>query len=572
MIRTKVPGNRLEFDSSKNLTRNIRTKTLIVAPTSRVVASEPALVTSPEQVANLYGSGEILSSMVNFFVENNPREELWVYPIPEDSSWVRASQEFNIAGSVSESGSMVLDVLGDRVEIFVTRGMTAGDVRREIHTRLARFEDSSFLFRIERDGERYIANNESGNQGDFNISEVAGIEISYNAIDGDNGPYEILLTGTVESDSEVTVTYKSEVISSFSVPAGRESAALMEEIFNSYSAYLEGLRVVKVTGYSVYTELNGNSLRFFHKNRGDFANRESISVVTSPSGINADEAILSGGVGGFRALDSLVEGLGDIHFNSLIFYQYQRSTLFNAEDELELRFGKTIQKEMMVYVGRRGDFNALPSTLNSKHVCILGYNGSTTTAYKWAAAMAGSAIESLSQDPALPLKTKVVNGVNAPRALDRFNERNREFLLNNGVSTFKVDDSDRVRIERLVTSYTRNAAGRPDESYLDVTTYYLSGWLRIDYLNILAQKYARKKLGENGGDYAPESNVVTPSDVFDETVAVLSDWEELGFIEQKDEAIESMVVNKVGDDLDVFFDLNYINKLLNMNIKVSFLR
>ncbi len=468
-IKRRVPGNRLEFDSSRNTSSNITTRTLIVGLTDKDVPSELSLLNSPNRARELYGCGQVLTMMVEKFVENNPSEEIWIYPISEEEDWLSASATFEISGEALDSGVLLLNIMGDQLEVVVSRGQSDSDVKAVIHS--------------------------------------------------------LLKQGTE-------------------------------------------------TDYQVYSVLSDSGeLSFHHKNKGDFANNELIRIESIPSGFEALNMILTGGVGGYRDLKVLIDNLGDVHYTTMVFYQYNRSTLFNAEASLEARFGSDIQREIHVWVGRRSeDFNDLPTTLNSKHISVQGYKGSPTPSYVWVSAIAGSAVESLSLDPALPLKTKEVYGIIAPSPTDRFDEKKREYLLNNGVSTFKVDGSDRVRIERIITTYLTNGSGAVDESYLDTTTYYTLGWLRRDYLNVMDLKYARKKLGRDGGEYDPEANVVTPSDIFNETVSLLGEWESAGFIEDKKTAIDQISIKKEGDGLSIEFGPDLINKLLSMDIKMSFIK
>ncbi|MCJ8355563.1 phage tail protein, partial [Novacetimonas hansenii] len=66
--------------------------------------------------------------------------------------------------------------------------------------------------------------------------------------------------------------------------------------------------------------------------------------------------------------------------------------------------------------------------------------------------------------------TGVALTVMPPTDAGRFTLAQRNSLLHDGISTFTVDDSGTVNIERLVTTYQENAEGVPDDSYLDIET------------------------------------------------------------------------------------------------------
>ncbi|MBF0248040.1 MAG: phage tail sheath subtilisin-like domain-containing protein [Alphaproteobacteria bacterium] len=96
--------------------------------------------------------------------------------------------------------------------------------------------------------------------------------------------------------------------------------------------------------------------------------------------------------------------------------------------------------------------------------------GSPTPTYEWAAAVAGVVSYYGNIDPARPFQTLTLKGVMAPKQEDRFTLQENNLLLFDGISTHLVEAGGVVHVQRLITTYTVNAQGAEDISYLDVNT------------------------------------------------------------------------------------------------------
>src|SRR3546814_16230396 len=83
-------------------------------------------------------------------------------------------------------------------------------------------------------------------------------------------------------------------------------------------------------------------------------------------------------------------------------------------------------------------------------------------------------------------------------------------LLFDGISTFRVDAGGVVVIERTITTYKTNTFGAADPSYLDVETLKTLTFLRFDLRNLIALRFPRHKLANDGTAFARGQAVVTP--------------------------------------------------------------
>lgn len=163
--------------------------------------------------------------------------------------------------------------------------------------------------------------------------------------------------------------------------------------------------------------------------------------------------------------------------------------------------------------GTAGALTTLGDTFNDQHSSIMGFYDSPTPAWVIAAIVAGSASSSLVVDPAVPLQTLPLYGMQPPPLASQFQISQQNTLLWNGISTFSVDQSGLSHIQNQITTYQKNGFGVPDNSYLEIETMYTLMY-GLRYLKqIVTSKYSRVKLAANGTAVAPGSSIVTPDTV-----------------------------------------------------------
>jgi phage tail sheath gpL-like len=137
------------------------------------------------------------------------------------------------------------------------------------------------------------------------------------------------------------------------------------------------------------------------------------------------------------------------------------------------------------------------ATLNNQHVSVFGAYETPWPAYRCTADAGGAWAVSCRANPALPVQNIPLN-IPAPALADRFDISDRNVALTDGVSTIKVVGANQTVLERMVTTYTTNAAGAPDNSYRDVETLDTLTYLIRDLRTYLATVYARKILVADG--------------------------------------------------------------------------
>jgi phage tail sheath gpL-like len=123
------------------------------------------------------------------------------------------------------------------------------------------------------------------------------------------------------------------------------------------------------------------------------------------------------------------------------------------------------------------------STLrNDQHASAIGAFGSPSPDWAWAVDYAAACAVSIRANPTLPiggLVTGAALNVMAPPLANQDGFPARQTLLFDGMTTYKVDPAGVVHVDRAITTYQFNAAGGPDNSYLNLNVpYQLMAFIR----------------------------------------------------------------------------------------------
>ncbi|POM15746.1 Mu tail sheath family protein [Burkholderia cepacia] len=196
------------------------------------------------------------------------------------------------------------------------------------------------------------------------------------------------------------------------------------------------------------------------------------------------------------------------------------------------------------FAGTYSQSTTLGNSRNNQHETILPADSSPTPSWIWAAALAGQAAVSVRADPGVPLQSLPLNGVLPPAVEKRWQPSMRNTLLFDGMSTFTVASDGTVMTENIITTYQTNAQGVDDDSYLEVETMYQLV-LEIRTLQaMLSSKYARCKLADDGSRPEAGSNLVTPSTIKADIIALYNERVDAGFVQGKAAFAAALVVQK----------------------------
>jgi phage tail sheath gpL-like len=179
----------------------------------------------------------------------------------------------------------------------------------------------------------------------------------------------------------------------------------------------------------------------------------------------------------------------------------------------------------------------LAASLNSGPITLAVLPGTASTPRQVACAYAAKIASE--EDPARPLNTLVLNGIQIPPITKRLGRVEQETALANGVTPLEVAAGDVIQIVRAVTTYTKSAAGATDVSLLDLTTMRTLYYVRNACRERIRLRFPRAKLSKK-----------TPEAVRGELLDVLLKLEELEIVEEVEANADNLVVERSKQDVN----------------------
>lgn len=292
-----------------------------------------------------------------------------------------------------------------------------------------------------------------------------------------------------------------------------------------------------------------------------------------PSGLTATLTAMTGGDAN-PDMATAIAAIGDEQYHTVITPFIDASNLGKIEAEMSARFGPMVQKEGQAFAavaGSHADISTLGSSRNSPHLSLMGCQKSPTA--PWAIAAVTGAVDAYEPDPARPRQTLVLTGVLAPVESDRYKRSERNLHLLDGISTLLVDDGGQVLIERLITTYQTNAFGVADISYLDIETLRTIAYLRFSVRSLVARKFPRHKLANDGTRFGPGQAIVTPALLRAELLALFRQWEDAGLAEGFEQFKRDLLIERNATDpnrVDAVIPPDVINQFRVFAASVQF--
>jgi phage tail sheath gpL-like len=220
--------------------------------------------------------------------------------------------------------------------------------------------------------------------------------------------------------------------------------------------------------------------------------------------------------------------------------------------------------------GTLGTCTAFGLARNDQHMSVMAFNGSPDPCYIWTAEVTAACAASLRVDPGLPLQY-IATTLQAPPIPQRFMLGERNTLLYDGMSTFRVAADNTVVIERMCTTYQKNAAGAVDDSYLDVETMYGLMFVSRDLSNYLLTRYARKKLVSDDTPVLFGSNCVNAPMI---KASVIMEYRALqagGYVQNAATFARNVLVENAGNGLvKILAPVDLVNQLRQIAILLQF--
>lgn len=285
----------------------------------------------------------------------------------------------------------------------------------------------------------------------------------------------------------------------------------------------------------------------------------------TPAGLTVEIGAMSGGTIN-PSLDEVIGAMGNTWFNRLVNPFTDEPNLALLSAELLTRWGPLKMIDGIAFQGFRGNYgetSAFGDSRNDFLFSTMGTGIAPTPPWELAAINCAVASASLAIDPARPLQTLALPGFLPPAESDcwEWNECNN--LLYDGISPFLVDDAGVAHIQRQITMYREDAYGNPDDSYLDVNTIATLSYIRYVTKARIEGKFGRMKLADDGTRFKPGSPIVTPSIIKTELLALFTELEWAGLVEDFEQYKDELIVERDENDrnrVNVYASQNIINQ------------
>lgn len=260
------------------------------------------------------------------------------------------------------------------------------------------------------------------------------------------------------------------------------------------------------------------------KNKGAAGNGLSLSFASQATGLTGTLVAMAGGQNDPDISPALAAVFGAGHnliaspFSTQTALTVLRTHLASVSSPLE-------QRGAMGYAGWPGTLataTTLATSINEGRITFGWHNGSVLPAYIIAAAYAAECASE--QDPAMPLNTLPLAGLDVTDITNRPGRTEQESALWNGVSPFEVGPGNVVQIVRAISTYTVDAQGVADPALLNITTIRTLDYMRNAWRQRIALRFPRAKLSEK-----------TPAKVRSELLDVAYKAEELEIIQNVDQ-------------------------------------
>lgn len=221
--------------------------------------------------------------------------------------------------------------------------------------------------------------------------------------------------------------------------------------------------------------------------------------------------------------------------HNLIAIPFDTATALTAlRTHLELVGSPMEQRDALGFAGTAGTLaaaTALASTNNSGLISLAWHQGSERSAAQIAAGYAS--VVGSEEDPARPLNTLEIAGLDVTAIADQPGRTEQENALYNGITPLEVGPGGRVQIVRAITTYTLDPQGVTDVSLLDLTTMRTLQYTRKACRERIALRFPREKLSTR-----------TAAKVRSELLDVLYKLEELEILEEVDANKPALLVER----------------------------
>jgi phage tail sheath gpL-like len=312
------------------------------------------------------------------------------------------------------------------------------------------------------------------------------------------------------------------------------------------------------------------------RHKGTHGNEVTIEIEVIPLGLTVVTTQPASGATD-ADLNVIVTALDEDKYDTIITGVTNAPNMLVLENEMARRWGPLVKQPGMVIAGKYGTQGALTTygdARNSQFSCVIGSGLSPTPPWIFAAQAAGRDAQRCdSSNPNRPRNGLTLPDCESPTKANVFDAAQRNLLLFDGVSTYKTDQSGRVSIERLITTYQVNGASQSDATYLAMETQRNLARLYQEVLT-LGSKYGDYLLAPDGSTAEPGSPVVTPALFRGEMIALNDSWGKRALTKDAKGFANDLIVEINPLDverLDVQLAPRLVGGLVTLAVKISFM-
>jgi phage tail sheath gpL-like len=335
----------------------------------------------------------------------------------------------------------------------------------------------------------------------------------------------LALAGLATAQGTVTLRLGDARVS---VPA--PSGATPADLGTALAAAVNALPYAPVTAAAA-----AGTVTLTARHKGESGNGVTLEAELLPAGITATASQPADGATN-PSLVAPLAALDDSLYDTIVSGISDAPNMLALELEMERRWGPLVKRPGHIIAARRGTLgvlNGFGTARNSPTSTVMGSGLSPTPPWVWAAQVGAREAERCDTQPNQPRNGLTLPLCEAPKASEQFDTYERNQLLYSGISTFKVDQSQKVMIERLITTYQKTSAGTLDATYLAIETRRTLALLYNDMIALGAQ-HESDLLGPDGTNVGPGVPMTTPKMMRGKILALYKTRERGGLVKETD--------------------------------------
>ena len=313
------------------------------------------------------------------------------------------------------------------------------------------------------------------------------------------------------------------------------------------------------------------------KNKGLFGKKLSTELTTpKPKGITAIDLAIKTQGSGTPDLSAVWTAIGDEWINYFVCPFVDNASMASLTNELASRYTANRQIGARAFVsvyGTQGELTTWGNAKNSPHLAALGIKNNQLEGVV-AAALAAQCSASLVNNPAAPLKGLQLVGINAPDAAAVLDLTEREVLLFDGISTYRVNNANQVLLDKIITTYQTNSSGVTDTAYLSINTPETLERIRYEQRTLFLRKYAKALLRGDDDPVSPGLILLTPKKAKGELVSLYTQMIDKGWVEDLGSYQGSLLVERDSSNknrLNINDQPNLVNQFDILAVRSSFI-